>query len=979
MHNRNTPFPAHVIVLWLVASVLLIAVLVELCGARLQSDLRVQHALAAERSAQIPTSDWSNPSRTGTPSITVDYPEDASIFPPEITPPTFLWHDSNESAAKWHIDVTFADGSQPVHVTTLGDHMHIGEIDSRCVSDTNQPPTLTPQQATAHTWTPNAETWAIIKRHSVDQPATVVITGSKDDESSSPASAGRITLSTSRDPVGAPIFYRDVPLMPSSGEKGVVQPLSKDAVHLINWRLRDIGQPQSRVVLHDMPTCANCHSFSADGKSLGIDLDGPQNDKGLYAIVPVRPQTTIRNEDVVAWNTDQAVVKSRVGFMSQLSPDGRYVLTTFAGPQKNQSGSYYVANFTDYRFLQVFFPTRGILTWYDRAAGLRQPLPGADDPKYVQTDGVWSPDGKYIVFARAEAKDPFSEGQPHALHANDENETQIKFDLYRIPFNGGRGGTAEPVEGASANGMSNSFPKVSPDGRWIVFVKCRNGQLMRPDSQLYIVPVTGGVARLMRCNTSLMNSWHSFSPNGRWLVFSSKSRSPYTQMFLTHVDKQGHDSPAVYIDNSTAANRAVNIPEFVNIAYDGLRNIDVPAADFYRVLDQASTLLERGQNAAALLEWQRAVSMQKDDARAQNGLAIALYMQGEFDQAAVHFKRANQISPSSIGDPRAYCYLGHMYRDGQGVPQDNAQALYLFRKAADRNYATAQFYLGKMYEDGRGVPQDLGMAATWYRKAAEQENANAQFALGSMYLNGKGIPQNDAEAMSWLRKAADQGDPQAQYSLGEIYEQGQGVRQDFTQALEWLQKAANHGATAAQERLGAIYIRGEGVRQDFSQAAEWYRKAAQQGSPNAELALGVMYHVGQGVPQDDVQAAEWVRKAAERGSAQAQYYLGVMYSKEQGVKQDHAEAAEWYLKAAEQGSSNAQFVLGVMYLSGNGVTQDFAEAYYLLGLANACTQDSKSKATITHALDNAALELNNDQLENERERMGSWLSSHRCQ
>ena len=909
----------------------------------------------------------------------MDYPEDASIFPPEITPPTFLWRDSNESATKWNIDVTFADGSQPVHVSTLGAHMHIGEIDSRCVSDTNRPPALTPQQAAAHTWTPDAETWAIIKRHSVDRSATVVITSSGGDEPGSPVSTGRVTLSTSRDPVGAPIFYRDVPLMPSSGEKGVVQPLAKDALHLINWRLRDIGQPQSRVVLHDMPTCANCHSFSADGKSLGIDLDGPQNDKGLYAIVPVRPQTTIRNEDVVAWNTDQAVVKSRVGFMSQLSPDGRYVLTTFAGPQKDQIGTYYVANFKDYRFLQVFFPTRGILTWYDRTTGHRQSLPGADDPRYVQTDGVWSPDGKYIVFARAEAKDPFWEGQPHALHANDENETQIKFDLYRIPFNGGRGGAPEPIVGASLNGMSNSFPKVSPDGRWIVFVKCRNGQLMRPDSQLYIVPANGGVARRMRCNTSLMNSWHSFSPNGRWLVFSSKSRSPYTQMFLAHIDEQGHDSPAIYIDNSTAANRAVNIPEFVNIAYDGFWRIDVPAADFYRLLDNASTLLEQGNNSAALLEWQKAVSMQKDDVRAQNGLAIALYMNGNFDQAAVHFKRASQISPSSPGDARAYTYFGHMYRDGQGVPQDNAQALDLFQKAADRGYAPAQFYLGGMYEDGRGVLQNYERAATWYRKAAEQENANAQFALGLMYLNGEGIPQDSAKAMDWLRKAADQGDPQAQYNLGEIYEHGQGVPQDFSQALEWLQKAAEHGAIPAQERLGAIYIRGEGAQQDFSKAADWYRKAAELGSTNAQLALGVMYHVGQGVPLDDVQAAEWIHKAAEHGSAQAQYYLGVMYSKGQGVQPDHAKAAEWYLKAAEQGSSNAQLVLGVMYLFGNGVTQDFAEAYYLLGLANSCTHDAKSKTTISQALDNAALGLNSDQLEKQRGRVGNWLASHRCQ
>ena len=69
--------------------------------------------------------------------------------------------------------------------------------------------------------------------------------------------------------------------------------------------------------------------------------------------------------------------------------------------------NFYVVNFTDYRFLQVFYPTRGILAWYSRATGQREPLPGANDPRYVQTDGVWSPDGKYIVFARAEAKDPY--------------------------------------------------------------------------------------------------------------------------------------------------------------------------------------------------------------------------------------------------------------------------------------------------------------------------------------------------------------------------------------------------------------------------------------------------------------------------------------------------------------------------------------------------------------------------------------------
>ncbi len=80
-------------------------------------------------------------------------------------------------------------------------------------------------------------------------------------------------LRTSKDPVGAPIFYRDVPLMPSKQEDGVIKPLDSRAVPLIAWRLRDVSETRSRVLLEDMHTCANCHSFSADGKTHG---DGPR-------------------------------------------------------------------------------------------------------------------------------------------------------------------------------------------------------------------------------------------------------------------------------------------------------------------------------------------------------------------------------------------------------------------------------------------------------------------------------------------------------------------------------------------------------------------------------------------------------------------------------------------------------------------------------------------------------------------------------
>ena len=509
--------------------------------------------------------------------ISIDYPQNGSIFPPGITPPMFLWRDA--AGTSWTIDVKFAGNAAPIHAEAKGERMKLGPIDPLCVADSNKPPKLTAQQAASWAWTPDAETWRAIQAGSVAGPATVVITGYRDGHLA--YSRSSIELTTSKDEVGAPIFYRDVPLMPSAGVNGVVSPLAPTSIPLIHWRLRDIREAESHTVLKDMPTCGNCHSFSADGKTFGMDIDGPANDKGLYAVVPVQKHMTIGSKDLVHWNVDGKVGTTRVGFMSQVSPDGRYVVSTFAGPNEKLLDSYYVTNFLDYRFLQVFYPTRGILEWYNRATGLRSALPGADDPHFIQTDGVWSPDGKYIVFARAVAEAPREPGQQKAIYALDPNETQIKYDLYRIRFNGGKGGVAERLVGASENGMSNNFPKVSPDGKWIVFVECRNGQLMRPDSQLYIVPAEGGTARRLEANTSLMNSWHSWSPNGRWLVFSSKARSPYTQMYLTHIDAEGNSSPAILIDNATAANRAVNIPEFANIgaSADAIEDITVHVAD----------------------------------------------------------------------------------------------------------------------------------------------------------------------------------------------------------------------------------------------------------------------------------------------------------------------------------------------------------------------------------------------------------------
>lgn len=618
-------------------------------------------------------------------AIEVVYPSDGSVFPPDLVAPTFLWRDNDSPANHWKLELGGVPGSAPLQFECAGEPPPPGEIDSRCTSDRNAVYAAPATNGPLHSWTPDDGAWKRIRAQCGPSGATVAIRGVRKAWPRRTLSQGRVALSVSKDPVAAPIFYRDVPLMPSEAERGVIKPLAKEALPLIAWRLRDVSEPESRVVMQDMPSCANCHSFSGDGATLGMDIDGPSGDKGAYAAVPIRKQMVIRREDLMTWNsfTNKPEGHKTIGFMSQVSPDGQHVVTTV-------NESVHVVNFTDYRFVQVFYPTRGILAYYSRRTRQIRALPGADDPRYVHCDPTWSPDGTYLIFARAEARDAYAADAPLPRYANDPAELPLQYDLYRIPFNQGRGGTPEPVPGASRNGMSNTFPKISPDGRWLVFVKCRNGQLMRPDSRLWIVPAAGGPAREMRCNTALMNSWHSFSPNGRWMVFSSKCNTPYTQMFLTHLDESGADSPAVLIPNSTAANRAVNLPEFVNIACDDLIAIDVPAVDWRRPLNRGEELLKQGMFAGAVEKFREALRIDATESHSHFLLGIALDAMQRSDEAVQSYRRALEINPRH---PGANNNLGILLARQRKF----AQAIACFRAtaAADPACASAHANCGK--------------------------------------------------------------------------------------------------------------------------------------------------------------------------------------------------------------------------------------------------------------------------------------------
>ncbi|HEX4308802.1 MAG TPA: tetratricopeptide repeat protein [Acidobacteriaceae bacterium] len=584
--------------------------------------------------------------------ITVEYPRQGSLFPADMAAPLFQWRDTTADATIWRIEVVFGEHGPKIRQWSAGEKMHVGPVDDSLVGYV--PPTLTPEQADSHTWRPDAKTWDEIRRHSQRAPAVIRFTGYKSQSGKQAIASGQVTVATSPDPVGAPIMYRDVPLIPpppESEERGVIKPLPDSVLPMIKWQLRFVSDAASKTVMTGLPTCANCHSLSRDGKTLGIDVDGPQNDKGLYALIPIKPVSTISNDYVIHWSAfSEERAQKRFGFMSQVSPDGKYVITSIDVPRTHGTrmvDRLYNGFYRNYGFGQVFFPTRGVLAWYSRESGKLTPLPGADDPNYVQTSAFWSPDGKYLVYSRAVAKDPYAPGQTASTYANDPNETQIQYDLVRIPFNDGKGGTPERVVGASENGFSNNFPKVSPDGKWIVFVECKNGLLMRPDSKLTIVPFEGGVARPLASNLPVMNSWHTFSPNGRWLAFSSKSPSLYTELYLTHIDADGNASPAILVENATASNRAVNIPEFVNVAQGGLERIDTPATDFYRMFDAAVQLSEKKQYGAAVDAWQKVVPMDPDDARAHNNLGIALAGSGKMTDAIDEYRRSLALNANN--------------------------------------------------------------------------------------------------------------------------------------------------------------------------------------------------------------------------------------------------------------------------------------------------------------------------------------------
>jgi len=605
--------------------------------------------------------------------LLIEYPPDETLFPPDIAAPTFHWTDRTARSDTYLVTIEFADGQARVNFLT------------------HEP-----------RWTPEPTVWETIKKRSLKKEARVSILGIHHEAPRHILAAHHVRITTSRDEVGAPIFYREVNLPFIDAVKDPTR---------IHWRFGAISsQQQPAIVLDKLPVCGNCHSFSADAAVLGMDVDYA-NDKGSYAVAPVEEEMTLSKSAIITWSDYRRHDEEPTfGLLSQVSPDGRHVVSTV----KDQS--VFVAR-PGLAFSQLFFPIKGILCVYDRQTGSFEALPGADDPNLVQSNPAWSPDGTYIVFARTTAyklKVPGAEKKvllsPEDCAEFLKDGKPFLYDLYRIPFNEGQGGRPEPVQGASNNGMSNFFARYSPDGRWIVFCRAKSYMLLQPDSELCIIPAEGGEPRRLRANTPRMNSWHSWSPNGKWLVFSSKANSVYTQLFLTHIDEQGDSTPAVLLDRFTASDRAANIPEFVNADTSAIHKINEQFVDDYSYFRAAVTTLRADDPQAAEQTYRKALELNPRNARAHVDLAYILLNRGSADEGLTHINEALRLDPNNV-EARFNLGLAMVLR------KKSQEAAAHFEKVIQLkpDYAEAHFNLGVLLAD----QGKLDEAVAHYAKAAQ--------------------------------------------------------------------------------------------------------------------------------------------------------------------------------------------------------------------------------------------------------------------
>lgn len=185
-------------------------------------------------------------------------------------------------------------------------------------------------------------------------------------------------------------------------------------------------------------------------------------------------------------------------------------------------------------------------------------------PDWIETFPNWAPDGKTIYFCRAKGYDIRS-----------FSPDSIRYDLCSVNFDPstGRFSDLKVLYAATEENKSVTIPRVSPDGRWLMFCRMDYGtfSIWHPESQLCLMNLTDGTWREMdEVNSESIDSYHSWSSDGKWFVFSSKRMDGlWARPFLAAFDSAtGRAAKPFAVPQESADfydrfTRTFNVPELI--------------------------------------------------------------------------------------------------------------------------------------------------------------------------------------------------------------------------------------------------------------------------------------------------------------------------------------------------------------------------------------------------------------------------------
>ncbi|MCX6302531.1 MAG: hypothetical protein NTW82_10135 [Bacteroidia bacterium] len=287
--------------------------------------------------------------------------------------------------------------------------------------------------------------------------------------------------------------------------------------------------------------CMNCHAFSSNNSSIMMFHMRAQN-----------AGTIIFRDNMlekVNTKTDKTI---SAGVYPSWHPDGQYIAFSVNSiVQMFHSVSKNIVDVIDTLSDVVLYDTR------NRQISTAESLSSKDR---FETFPSWSPDGKYLYFCSAKKIDL-------------EKYDQIRYDLLRISFDPETKhfGKADTVVLASARGLSVSFPRASPDGRYLLFCMSEYGNfsIWHPESDLYLKDLITGEISRPDINSPQTESYHTWSSSGRWIVFSSRRLDGlFTRPFFAYFDPSGKAHKPFILPQKDPAFyktfiKSYNVPELV--------------------------------------------------------------------------------------------------------------------------------------------------------------------------------------------------------------------------------------------------------------------------------------------------------------------------------------------------------------------------------------------------------------------------------